>query len=171
MGAVFFGVSHKHKTTQFPLSHLDLWIPFDSESTLEWTHEKQTCTVRVWQTHQESARGSYVAWTGQQKTSNHHVQGKQLCAYTGWIREQDEESLTDSVATHLLKECNRIDDFAESPLDLIRLFKQRSGQFAGIYINAKGQLSAFHDGACGQQEKQQARQRDREPGSQGAREI
>ena len=151
MGAVFFGVSHQNSKTYQPLSLLDKWIPFIPESTLEWVHLQKNCTVRVWQTHRESARGSYVAWTGNPKISElGFAQGNELCVYTGWVRERNEDSLTDSVATHLLKECQKLNSLSDQPFDLIKVFKRKSGQFAGLYVNPQGQLSGFHDGFCGQ---------------------
>ena len=151
MGAVFFGVSHQKPKTDRPLSLLDKWIPFVPESTLEWIHVRKNCTVRIWQTHRESARGSYVAWTGDPRVSTlGFVQGKELCVYTGWIRERNEEPLKERVATHLLKECKKLNLLSDQPSDLIKTLKKKSGQFAGLYINPHGQLSGFHDSFCGQ---------------------
>ena len=162
MGAVFFGVSHENTLPKTSLNCLDAWIPFEAETSLEWKHHSQHCTLKVWQTHRESARGSYLAWIGEGQNQNHpevtQVKGTDAFVYTGWMREDDQTSLQESVPTHFLRDLKQRErdsiqkqiSSSQYAKNTLQSLKGKSGQFAGLYINSEGSLFGFHDGFCGQ---------------------
>ena len=184
MGAIFCAVSHSHSSPHLPLHMLDPWIPIQAESTWNWVHHTQHVSMRVWQTHAESARGNYMAWTSQSDShihsphsspiynhltehgsasthaSTHHdhqvyteTKGDACFVYTGWIRENDDDSLTESISHHLLNECLQQDhqqDQQSNHRTLIEYMKRKSGQFAGLYITPQAEIIGFHDEFCGQ---------------------